>query len=242
MLIVAIAAMIAITKYKLKRILIVDWDVHFGNRIHKMFESDPRVLYFSLHRYHNKRFWPHLKEGNYDSIGTDEGLGFNINVAWNKGKMGDSEYIYAFNHILLPIIKEYQPELILVSAGFDSGVNDPLGKCCIAPNGYAHMTKMLMDFADGNVVLVLEGGYNLNTTASSMVACVATLLGDPVTELTLSKPQASAIQSISNTIYAAKKYWNSLLNFNEMFLRAEKTEESSTGYYSSSDDSSPDLI
>ena len=112
---VAIAAMIAIEKYKLNRILIVDWDVHYGNGTHKMFESDPRVLFFSLHRY--TYFWPNLKEGNYDSVGTEEGEGFNIHVAWTTGQMGDAEYLLAFEKILLPVAKEYNPELIIVSCG-----------------------------------------------------------------------------------------------------------------------------
>jgi len=222
---VALAAMLAISKYNLKRILILDWDVHYGNGIHKMFESDPKVLYFSLHRYDNRRFWPNLEEGNYDSIGKDAGLGYNIHVAWNQGKMGDSEYLCAMDHLLLPIMKEYQPELILVSAGFDSGLNDPLGRCCITPQGYAHMTKTLMSYANGNVVLVLEGGYNLKTISNSMAACVSTLLGDPVSNLDLHSPHPSAVLSISNTLHALQKHWKWLSLFDEMFVqRKEKVE------------------
>ena len=226
---VAIAAMLAIEKYGLKKILIVDWDIHYGNGIHKMFEDDPRVLYFSLHRYDHKKFWPSLSEGNYDTVGVGAGEGFNIHIAWNESKQGDSEYICAFDHILVPVCSEYQPELILVSCGFDSGLGDPLGRCCVTPKGYANMTHRLMQFANGNVVLVLEGGYNLTTLADSMEACVKTLLGFPPPPIEISKPSKSGLHSVSNTLHYIKKYWSSLTTIDDMFVKDQSESKTLAG-------------
>lgn len=205
---VAIAAMVAIEKYKLKRVLIVDWDVHYGNGTHKMFESDPRVLFYSMHRYDNGAFWPCLKEANFNSVGIGAGEGFNIHVAWNNGEMGDPEYLLAFEKILMPVAKEFDPELVIVSAGFDSGAGDPLGGYKITPQGYAHMTHQLMKLAGGKVFLVLEGGYNLHTISESMAACVLTLLNDSVPSLkSEDEASTSATRSVKSTYNAIRKYW-----------------------------------
>ena len=209
---VAIAAMIAVEKYKLNRVLIVDWDVHYGNGTHKMFERDPRVLFFSMHRYDHGFFWPSLKEANYDSVGIDKGEGYNIHVAWNRGKMGNAEYLLAFEQILIPVAEEYNPELVIVSSGFDSGAGDPLGGCMLTPSGYAHMTRKLMNLASGKLILVLEGGYNLNTISDSMAACVLTLLNDSLPELKLEEPLMEGVQSVKDTFFTIQKYWPSLLN------------------------------
>lgn len=207
---VALAAMLAITKHNVNRILIVDWDIHYGNATHKMFNDDPRVLYFSLHRYQFQQFWPNLVEANYDAVGSGAGEGFNIHVAWNKRGIRDCEYLYAFDNLLVPILKQYDPELILVSCGFDSGQGDPLGGCNVTPAGYAHMTKKLMSFAGGKVALILEGGYNLNTIANSMEACVSTLLGNPPPDVGNEEPDDSPCLSVANTFLAVSKYWTVL--------------------------------
>jgi len=211
---VALAAMMAIKKYKLTRILILDWDIHYGNATHQMFEDDPKVLYFSLHRYDNNEFWPNIPEANHNAVGKGDGEGFNVHVAWNKSKIKDSSYLYAFNHLLIPILKQYDPELILVSAGFDAGINDPIGGCKVTPVGYAHMTKKLMQFAGGKIVIVLEGGYNLKTISDSMAACVSTLLGDDVPAfipVDSEKPSNSALQSITDTFFTHLMYWQKAL-------------------------------
>ncbi|XP_066914115.1 uncharacterized protein [Clytia hemisphaerica] len=196
---VALAAVMAIEKYQLTRVLILDWDVHYGNATHKMFDDDPRVLYFSLHRYDHNSFWPNLEETNYDSVGIGPGTGYNMHVAWNKGKIKSTAYLYAFNNLLIPVLEDYEPELILISAGFDAGVGDPLGGCKVTPYGYAEMTKRLMKFANGKVALALEGGYNLSTISRAMASCVLTLLGDSVEPDFTNKPgppSDSALRSI----------------------------------------------
>jgi histone deacetylase 6 len=109
------------------RVLIVDWDVHHGNGIQRMFESDPRVLYISIHRYEHGFFFPCSQDANYNVVGHGQGAGYNVNIPWNNSKMGDTEYLAVFTNIILPIAYEFNPELVLVSAGFDAAKGDPLG-------------------------------------------------------------------------------------------------------------------
>ncbi|XP_067880362.1 histone deacetylase 6 isoform X4 [Heterodontus francisci] len=193
------------------KVLILDWDVHHGNGTQHMFESDPSVLYISLHRYDQSSFFPNSEDGNYDKVGIDAGEGFNVNIAWNGNRMGDSEYMAAFHRVVMPICYQFQPELVLVSAGFDAARGDPLGGCLVSPECYAHMTHMLLGLAGGRVVLVLEGGYNLTAISESMAMCTRTLLGDTppyLEQLKLLVP--SAALAISNVIATHRKYWSCL--------------------------------
>ena len=109
------------------RVLILDWDIHHGNGIQHAFERDPRVLYISLHLYKNATFFPHSTDANYDKLGEGEGKGFNINIPWQRAGVGDAEYMAAITQIVLPIAYHFSPQLVLVSAGFDAAVNDPVG-------------------------------------------------------------------------------------------------------------------
>ncbi|XP_038878340.1 histone deacetylase 5 [Benincasa hispida] len=160
----------------IKKILIVDWDVHHGNATQKMFWEDPRVLFFSVHRHEFGSFYPATDDGYYTMVGEGPGAGYNINVPWENARCGDVDYLAVWDHILLPVAKEYNPDMIIVSAGFDAAVGDPLGGCCVTPYGYSIMLKKLMNLAQGKIVLALEGGYNLDSIASSMLACAEVLL------------------------------------------------------------------
>ena len=113
-------------KHNLDRVLVLDWDVHHGNGTQQMFYNDKHVLYISLHRYDHGKFYPSTPEGNYDMVGEGEGEGFNINIPWNGDAFGDPEYMMAFQNIILPVAYEYNPQLILISAGFDAAKGDPL--------------------------------------------------------------------------------------------------------------------
>ncbi|XP_022135468.1 histone deacetylase 5-like [Momordica charantia] len=160
----------------IKKILIVDWDVHHGNATQKMFWKDSRVLFFSVHRHEFGSFYPATDDGFYTMVGEGSGAGYNINVPWENARCGDADYLAVWDCILLPIAKEYNPDMIIVSAGFDAAVGDPLGGCCVTPYGYSIMLKKLMNLAQGKIVLALEGGYNLDSIASSMLACAEVLL------------------------------------------------------------------
>nr|XP_045600455.1 histone deacetylase 6-like isoform X1 [Procambarus clarkii] len=217
---VALAAKHAINTHGLQRILILDWDVHHGNGIQHMFESDPQVLYISIHRYDNGKFFPGTSAGNYDRVGTKEGKGYNVNIPWNKGGMGDGDYMAAMVQVVLPIAYQFKPQLVLVSAGFDCAVGDPLGGCNVTPECFGHMTKMLTCLAEGRVIIALEGGYNLNSISYCMTMCVKALLGDPLLPLAQNlMPCTSAIESLASVVDVHRKFW-SALNFKDEALSA----------------------
>lgn len=172
---IGVAAALAKERLGLKRILIVDWDVHHGNGTENMFYDDPSVLFVSLHRHDYGNFYPGT--GHVHRVGTGNGEGYNVNIPWNSGGMGDIEYATAFDEIIMPIAYAYNPELVLVSCGFDAARGDPLGGCDLTSHGYAYMTHRLLSLAQGKVVVVLEGGYNLQSISRGMEAVLRTLLG-----------------------------------------------------------------
>ncbi|KAG8431282.1 hypothetical protein GDO86_019126 [Hymenochirus boettgeri] len=196
---------------ELLRVMILDWDVHHGNGTQHIFQDDSSVLYVSLHRYDEGRFFPSSEDAAHDQTGVGKGEGFNVNIPWNGGKMGDTEYLMAFHRVVMPIAYEFNPQLVLISAGFDAARGDPLGGCQVSPEGYAHMTHLLMGLAGGRIVLVLEGGYNLTSISESMALCTQTLLGDPPPPLSdLRSPRPSALRSIRMVRQVHHKYWKSL--------------------------------
>src|SRR5512136_234387 len=170
---VAIGAHYALNNFSLQRILIVDWDVHHGNGTQKSFYEDPRVLYFSTHRY---GFYPGT--GAPTEVGRGRGEGFTVNVPLSPG-VGDAAYGIIFENVLKPIALEYQPQLILVSAGFDTHYNDPLGGMDVTERGFARMTQILMEIAEattqGKLALTLEGGYNVAAQRRSVKAVLEEL-------------------------------------------------------------------
>jgi len=178
---VAVAAKYAIKKYGVKKVMIFDWDVHHGDSTSKFLYNDASILYISTHRFDKGSFYPG-EFGNMNNVGDGEGKGFNINYAWDLPHpyctVGDQEYIYGLERVLLPIIKEFNPELVFISAGFDSARGDPLGGIDLTPDGYAYMTKRLMDLAPCRTIIALEGGYNLHSIAISSEACLRVLLGE----------------------------------------------------------------
>ncbi len=168
---VAIAAR-AVREAGVGKVLIVDWDLHHGNGTQHSFWDDPTVLYFSTHQF---PFYPGT--GAIPEIGGGAGRGFTVNVPW-PGGMGDDEYLAAFDRVLLPIAREFGPDLVLVSAGFDAAAGDPLGAMRVSPAGYAAMTSRLRELARGRVVLALEGGYDLEAISASAAASLRVLLGE----------------------------------------------------------------
>ncbi|KAH6797304.1 histone deacetylase 5 [Perilla frutescens var. hirtella] len=192
----------------INKILIVDWDVHHGNGTQKMFYKDPRVLFFSVHRYDYGTFYPSGHDGSYIMTGEEPGAGYNINVPWEHGRCGDADYLAVWDHILIPVAKEFNPDMIIISAGFDAAIGDPLGGCRISPYGYSIMLNKLMEFAGGKIVLALEGGYNLNSIASSARACVEVLLHDnPPNVMLEAYPFASTWRVIQEVRRELSSYW-----------------------------------
>ncbi|ODQ53166.1 hypothetical protein SAICODRAFT_19094 [Saitoella complicata NRRL Y-17804] len=195
-----------------QRILILDWDVHHGNGTQRIFYEDPSVLYISLHRYEDGNFYPDLakdKNGfaNHKSCGAGSGLGKNVNIPWPCAGMGDGEYIYAFQKAVMPIAYEFAPDLVIVSAGFDAAAGDQLGECFVTPAAYGHMTHMLMSLANGKVVLLLEGGYNLDSISRSALACTKVLMGEPPDELHSIYANEAAVDTVHKVVQEQSKYW-----------------------------------
>lgn len=157
---IAIAARYLQTKYDLNHIAIIDWDVHHGNGTQHSFEDDNSVYYLSLHQF------PHYPgTGSKHEKGRGMGQGFTQNYPMTVGA-GDEEYLQIFTNQITPALNEFKPEAILISAGFDAHMSDPLSSIKLSTEAYYTLTRILMDIADkncsGRVIAFLEGGYNLN--------------------------------------------------------------------------------
>lgn len=208
---IAVGAMHARYKHDVKKILIVDWDLHHGNGTQKMFYTDRQVLYFSTHQY---PYYPGT--GSWQEIGEGMGLGFTVNVPLTRGA-GNGTYVSAFRKILTPIALAYQPQLILLSAGFDIFFKDPLGGMRVTPEGFAAMARILLNIADeccdGKLVAVLEGGYHVGGLTQSVRATLAEMTDEThITDAKLAGLEADADeqnkQVINKIISLQLPYWN----------------------------------
>lgn len=131
-------------------------DVHHGNGTQQIFYDDPSVLYLSIHRHDDGNFFPGT--GGSTECGAGPGLGYNVNIAWSGGinpPLGDAEYLAAFRTVVMPIAREFAPDIVLVSAGFDAAIGHPapLGGYVVSPACFGHLTRELMQLADGKVYL-----------------------------------------------------------------------------------------
>ncbi|XP_039179394.1 histone deacetylase 4 isoform X3 [Crotalus tigris] len=195
-------------------------DVHHGNGTQQAFYSDPNVLYISLHRYDDGNFFP--GSGAPDEVGIGLGVGFNVNIAFTGGlnpPIGDSEYLTAFRTIVMPIAREFAPDVVLVSSGFDAveGHPAPLGGYNLSAKCFGYLTKQLMGLAEGRIILALEGGHDLTAICDASEACVSALLGnglDPIPEEILQQTaNVNAVHSIEKVIEIHSKYWHSLQRY-----------------------------
>ena len=163
---IAVVARYLQKNYDLKRILIVDFDVHHGNGTQDIFYEDSSVFYFSVHQH---PLFPGT--GRPNEIGKGEGKGYTLNVELPKGG-GNNEVIEAFNLQLRPAMDQFKPEFILVSAGFDAHMGDPLGQLNYTHEGYGAIAEILQDisqkYADGRIFYMLEGGYNADNISQSV--------------------------------------------------------------------------
>ena len=175
---IAIAARYAQRKHGLKKILIIDWDYHHGNSTEAIFYPDPSVLFFSTH---DQFAYPGT--GAPEKRGEGKGHGFNVNIHL-PCSTGDDEILSVYHEKLVPLAEQFRPELVLVSAGFDSRRDDLLGCFDITDQGFRKLTELAIQIADkysqGRLVSVLEGGYNLQGNAMAMYAHLDTLAGTPV--------------------------------------------------------------
>ena len=191
----------------LKRIAVVDWDVHHGNGTQEMFFREPGVLYLSTHQF---PFYPGT--GDIDEVGEGEGKGYTVNVPLAAGG-GDAVYASAFERVVLPVLEAYAPELVLVSAGFDAAMRDPLAQMEVSPEAFGWMAREVARIADatagGRMALVLEGGYDLVALEASLKSAIDGMMGAQA-----GAPADSAIQarapddeSVARAARAAQKSW-----------------------------------
>jgi histone deacetylase 6 len=193
-----------------RKVLILDWDVHHGNGIQNIFENDPNVLYISLHVHKDGKFYPNGPAGDHMHVGTGPGEGRNINIPWPQHHMRDGDYLYAFQQIVMPVAQEFNPDLVVIAAGFDAAEGDQLGMCHVSPAGFAHMTHMLMSLANGRVLAALEGGYNLKSIAESAAAVTKTLMGEPPGRISDLTPSLAGVATVKIVIDQHSKYWRCL--------------------------------
>ncbi|VDM56285.1 unnamed protein product [Angiostrongylus costaricensis] len=170
------------------RILIVDLDVHHGNGTQQIFYEDKRVMFISIHRYENGKFWPHLKESNYDHIGASEGRGYNVNIPLNEVGCGDADYMAVFWNIIWPLATQFNPDFVIVSAGYDSCDGDPVGEMRLSADAYAHVIYHLSALARGKLLMILEGGYNHSVLSVGVHRCVRVLCGYKPLPVKISSP------------------------------------------------------
>ena len=213
---IALGARHALSRHRLNRILIVDWDLHHGDGTARTFYSDSRVLFFSTHQ---SPAYPGT--GAVREIGQGKGAGYTINVPLRPGS-GNAQYVKIYRSLLEPVARAFKPELILVSAGFDIYYQDPLGEMKVTPRGFAYLTRILMNIADdccgGKLVLALEGGYHIDGLTESVKSVLRELCDETrVTDEELFRiesegeerfnPTESLIQSVKEQI---RPYWKTI--------------------------------
>ncbi len=174
---IAIAARYATTALGFDRVAIVDYDVHHGNGTQACFYDDPQVLFCSTHA---APLYP--ETGDADEYGSDSGYGYTLNIPLPHGS-GDRTLQLVFDELILPALHDFVPQLILVSAGYDGHWADPLGPFTLSTSGYARITRRLADAAQslcgGRIVLILEGGYDLDALGECVVGALRALVGVP---------------------------------------------------------------
>jgi len=175
---VAIAARYLQRAHGIGRVLIVDWDVHHGNGTQKAFYDDPDVFYFSIHQ------WPHYPgTGKATERGEGRGYGYTLNCPVPAGA-GDDEYIEVFEKLLAPAARSFNPEFVLISAGFDPCIDDPLSGTSVSSGGFARISQITADIAeescDGRIISVLEGGYSLGSLSICVEKHIRVLMGEDI--------------------------------------------------------------
>ncbi len=173
---VALAAQRALDAHGLERVLVLDWDVHHGNGTNDLFHEDPRVLFISIHEW---PMWPGT--GATWDIGSGAGLGYTVNLPV-PSRSGDAVYTALVDHVVVPATRAFEPQLVLISAGFDAHAADPLASCTVTEDGFATMAASMRRAsaeADAPLGIILEGGYDLDALARSVAATLETVARDP---------------------------------------------------------------
>ncbi|MFN7980772.1 MAG: histone deacetylase [Vicinamibacterales bacterium] len=191
-----------------KRVVIVDYDVHHGNGTQEIFENDPHVLYISTHQF---PYYPGT--GAATEIGRGEGTGHIFNVPLEVGAT-DDDYRLTFEQLVVPVIRQFAPDLVLVSAGFDAHERDPLGGMRVSTQGFAAMTTMLREVAEaccgGRLVVITEGGYDLKALGECLRIVVDGLASEqcPAVSWPTGSPASSRGRAAVTAVRAAHtRFW-----------------------------------
>ena len=192
-----------------RRVMIIDWDVHHANGTQSVLYSRPDALVVSLHQ---SRLYPHT--GHLSEVGEGAGVGRTVNLPLPPGS-GDRDYRWLFERVIVPIGDAYRPDLVLVSAGFDAHEGDPLADMRVTTEGFAAMTRLARGIADrhadGRIVLVLEGGYDLASLGESVAACVA-VLGETAPEDQSADADADSPAYLEEIRRFHVRHWATLLD------------------------------
>lgn len=235
---VAAASRYAQKKHGLRKIAIFDWDAHHGNSTQEIFYEDCSVLFISIHRHDQGSFFPG-ESGALKNLGSKKGEGYNLNMPWNSSRTDnakhpdDSEYIYVFERMVYPVLKDFSPELLIVSAGFDSAKGDPLGGLSVTQDGYSYMMNRLKTIASGKILAVLEGGYDYQITALAAEATVRTMVGENLPLVCTESKYTTAdllshlfisehnMEDINTALHAWANFWPFLLT-DQKLVKFEK--------------------
>jgi acetoin utilization deacetylase AcuC-like enzyme len=204
----AVAAHAALASGEVERILVFDWDLHHGNGTQESFWSDGRLLYVSIHQ------WPFFPgSGLSDEVGAGGGRGTSVNFPFPPGA-GNDEYACVIREVLTPLADEFSPDLVLVSVGFDTHMDDLIGSMKVDEDGFAAMARSVADIAGrhagGRLALVLEGGYNIQAEAQSAARVVETLLGAEA-EIPAGRPRPAYRDVMDRTLKEIAPYWKGVL-------------------------------
>jgi acetoin utilization deacetylase AcuC-like enzyme len=190
------------------KVAIVDYDVHHGNGTQHMFEADPHILYISTHQY---PYYPGT--GAAHEVGREAGRGFTVNVPLEVGSV-DDDYQLVFERIVAPVVRQFEPDLIIASAGFDAHERDPLGGMRLSTPAFAAMTLTLRGLADeccrGRLVSVTEGGYDLQALAASLDAIIdahAAVVSAPVSWPSSGRAAERGLAAFEAVRQAQASYW-----------------------------------
>ena len=177
---VVVAAKYAIATKKAKKVLILDWDIHDGNGTAEETINDENILRIDIHRYNKKEgFYPYT--GSPNQVGNGKARGLNVNLAWTHGGMGNTEYAAAIYEFILPLIADYEPDLLLISCGLDAARGDLLGGCNLTPDFFHAMTRATLEVVGPTtpVVCALEGGYTMSVIPECMESVALAMLNCP---------------------------------------------------------------
>ncbi|MCL4871661.1 MAG: histone deacetylase [Anaerolineae bacterium] len=201
---IAAAARHAQINHGLQRVLILDFDVHHGNGTQDIFYDDPSVLFISTHLY-TGFFYPGTGSARETGIGL--GLGYTLNVPFPPG-VGDNGYAQVFTELIRPAVAAFQPEFILISAGYDAHWADPLASAGLSLTGYAHLSRTLVQMADewcrGRILFILEGGYFLEALAGGALNSLYALCGRDQIHDPLGPPRQSEA-NVTDLLYALRQ-------------------------------------